>query len=182
MQVAVNVDCTRRHAPQRQMAQRQWRVRGAQRGHVLLGETGVVQALGVAVVVAEDEQPLAGAVTYVDGQAPITPGVRVADVAQADDGVAGADALAPSRQQVPVHLLDAPERAVPDEQDRAVGQVQVGPDPGALGRCLDDRDRRSLHRSGQLRLGAGAGAGAGRGRVLQHEVGFPEVAEGLGVQ
>ena len=74
----------------------------------------------------------------------------MADVTQADDGVAGADALAPSRHQVPVHLLDAPEQAVPDEQDRAVGQVQVGPDPGPLGRSLDDRDRRSLHRSGQL--------------------------------
>ena len=33
-----------------------------------------------------------------------------------------------------------------------------------------------LHRSGQLRLGAGAG------RVIEHEVGFPEVAEGLGVR
>ncbi len=69
-----------------------------------------------------------GAVAYVDDQAPMAPSVRVADITQADDGVAGADALAPSRQQVPVHLLDAPERAAPDEQDRAVGQVQVGPD------------------------------------------------------
>ena len=69
-----------------------------------------------------------GAVAYVDDQALIAPSVRVADITQADDGVAGADALAPSRQQVPVHLLDAPERAAPDEQDRAVGQVQVGPD------------------------------------------------------
>ena len=123
-------------------------------------------------------QPLAGTVAYVDDQAPISPGVRVADVTQADDGVAGADALAPSRQQVPVHLLDAPERAVPDEQDRAVGQVQVEPDPGPLGRRLDDRDCRSLHRSGQLRLGAGAGTGGG----VEIEVGFPEVPEGLGVQ
>ena len=69
-----------------------------------------------------------GAVAYVDDQALIAPSVRVADITQADDGVAGADALAPSRQQVPVHLLDAPERAASDEQDRAVGQVQVGPD------------------------------------------------------
>ena len=44
------------------MAQRQRRVRGAQRGRALLGETGGLQALGVAVVVAEDEWSLAGAV------------------------------------------------------------------------------------------------------------------------
>ena len=38
----------------------------------------------------------------------------------------------------------------------------------------------SLHCLGQLRLGASASAGLGR--ILEHEVGFPEVAEGLGVR
>ena len=37
----------------------------------------------VDIVVAEDEQPLAGTVAYVDDQAPIRPSVRVADVTQA---------------------------------------------------------------------------------------------------
>ena len=148
----------------------------AQSAAVHIGvDAGVPPYLVVEVMVAEDEHALAGAIAYVDAQASIAPGGRVADVAQADDGVAGADAVAPSRQQVPVHLLDAPERAVPDEQDRAVGQVQVGPDSGPLGRRLDDRDRGSPHRSGQLRLGASTGVG--RGRVIEHEVGFPEGAE-----
>ena len=141
---------------------------------------GVVQGLGVEVMVAEDEQALAGAAAYVEHQAPIAPGVRVGDVAQADDGVAGPYAAAPFAQQVVVHLLDVSERPVPAEQDGSVVQVQVGPDPGPLGRRLDDRDRRSLHRSGQLRLGAGAGTGVGGG--LKLEIGFPEVPEGLGLQ
>ena len=163
------------------MAQRQRRVRGAQRGRALLGETGGLQALGVAVVVAEDEWSLAGGSR---GTSTIRRRPRQASrwptIAEADDGVAGADALAPSCEQVPVHLLNAAERAVPDEQDRAVGQVQVGPDSGPRRRRRDDRDRRSPHRAGQLRFSAGDDAGLGR--VIEQEVGFPGVAECLGVR
>ena len=181
VQVAVDVYRGRRHPPQRQMAQRERRVRRAQRGYVLLGESGVVQGLGVEVMVAEDEQALAGAAAYVEHQAPIAPGVRVGDVAQADDGVAGPYAAAPFAQQVVVHLLDVGERPVPvlNRTDRS-SKCRSGPDPGPLGRRLDDRDRRSLHRSGQLRLGAGTGTGVGGG--LKLEIGFPEVPEGLGLQ
>ena len=68
------------------------------------------------------------------------PSVRMGDVAEADDGVAGADAPAPVLQQVAVHLVDVPERAVPGEQHRAVPQVQVGPDPRRLRHGFDDRD------------------------------------------
>ena len=53
--------------------------------------------------------------------------------------------------------------------------LSASPDsPSRPGRA----ERITLYRSGQLRLGAGAGAG----RVIEHEVGFPEVAEGLGVR
>ena len=180
MEMAVDVYRGRRHPPQRQMAQRERRVRRTQRGHVPLGESSGVQGLGVEIVVAEDEQALTRAAAYVDHQAPIAPGVRVGDIAQADDGVVGPYAAAPFAQQVVVHLLDVGERPVPAEQDGSVVQVQVRPDPGPLGRRLDDRDRRSLHRSGQLRLGAGVGTGAGGG--LKLEIRFPEVPEGLGVQ
>ena len=72
-----------------------------------------------------------GAVAYVDDQAPIAPSVRVADITRADDGVAGADALAPSRQQVPVHLLDAPEvPGMPETETWDADQMRAAVEPG----------------------------------------------------
>ena len=160
------------------MGQRQGRVGGAQGGEVLPREPGFLEGLGVAVVVPEDEHSPAGAVAGVEHQAPIAPGVRVGDVAQADDGVAGPHPAAPFAEQVVVHLLDVSERPLPAEQDGAVGQVQVGPDPGSLGRRLKDRDRRLLHRPGQVSLGARAIV---RG-PLKLEFGFPQVPHGLDVR
>ena len=62
-------------------------------------------------MIAEDQEPLARALGHVEHQAIVPPGIRMGDVAEADDGVVGADAASPAPEQVPVHLLDAPERA-----------------------------------------------------------------------
>ena len=64
----------------------------------------------------------------------------MADVAEADDGVVGADPASPVSEQVPVHLLDAPERPTPAQQHRGVRQMQVRPDPGPLRRAGHYRD------------------------------------------
>ena len=77
----------------------------------------------------------------VEHQAVVAPGIRMGDVAhQADDGVAGADTASPVPEQVPVHLLDAPERPTPAQQHRGVRQMQVRPKPGPFRCAGDDRD------------------------------------------
>ena len=76
----------------------------------------------------------------VEHQAVVAPGIRMGDIAQADDGVAGADTASPVPEQVPVHLLDAPERPTPAQQYRGVRQMQVRPKPGPFRCAGDDRD------------------------------------------
>ena len=78
----------------------------------------------------------------VEHQAVVAPGIRMGDVAQADDGVAGADTASPVPEQVPVHLLDAPERPTPAQQHRGVRQMQVRPKPGPFRSAGDDRGCR----------------------------------------
>ena len=76
----------------------------------------------------------------VEHQAVVAPGIRMGDIAQADDGVAGADTASPVPEQVPDHLLDAPERPTPAQQYRGVRQMQVRPKPGPFRCAGDDRD------------------------------------------
>ena len=90
MQVAVDVDGPGRYLPQRYVRQHQRRSGGAQRGPARLVEAGSTQPRDVAVVIAEDQEPLARALGHVEHQAIVPPGIRMADVAEADDGVVGA--------------------------------------------------------------------------------------------
>ena len=102
------------------MAEGQRWVAGVQGGDAHRAEAGVVQPFGVVVMVPEDQDSLSWAVPYVEHQTPVALGVGMGDVAQADDRVVGVYAPAPFSQQVAVHLLDVPERAVPGRQHRAV--------------------------------------------------------------
>ena len=88
-----------------------------------LVEANSTQRRDVAVVVAQDQKPLAQAFGQVAQQAIVAPGIRMGDVAEADDGVLGADAASPIPEQVPVHLLDAPERPTPTQRYRGVRQM-----------------------------------------------------------
>ena len=131
------------------MAEGQRRLAGVHGGDVHRLEAGVVQPFGVVVVVSEDQDSLARTVPDVEHQVPVASGVGMGDVAQADDRVVGVYAPAPFSQQVVVHLLDVPERAVSDGQHCAVREVQVRPDPGPFRRTADDRDRCVLHQRRQ---------------------------------
>ena len=114
---------------QRVVAQGQRRVRGAQRQRALRRESRLAQRDAVQVVVAEHEDPLARAISDVEHQAPVAPGIRMGDVAQADDGVVGSYAAPPFAKQMAVHLVDVAERAVEGLQRAGVAEVQVAPDP-----------------------------------------------------
>ena len=102
---------------------------------VLPVETGGRQLrAGEEVMVPEDELPRPGAAGDVQPKpAVVAPGIGVGDVAQTDDGLAEAYAPAPLGQQRAVHVPDAPERPVPGLDDRAVAEVEVGPDPRPAG-------------------------------------------------
>ena len=84
------------------------------------------------VVVAEHQDSLSWAVPHVEHQVPVALGVGMGNVAQADDRVGGVYAPAPFPQQLAVHPLHVPERAVPGRQHCAVREVQVRPDPGPV--------------------------------------------------
>ena len=134
------------------MAKGQRWIGGAQGGDAHCAEAGLVQRLGVVVVVSEAQDSLVWAVAQVEQQPAVAPGVCLGDVAQADDRVVCVYAPAPFSQQVVVHLLNAPERAVPGRRHRAVSQVQVRPDPDPFRRTADDPARRLLHQRRQARF------------------------------
>ena len=120
VQVTVDVDGPGRYLQQRNVRQHQRRIGGAQRGPAGLVETSSTQCRNVAVVIAEDQESLARAFGQVEHEAVVAPGIRMGDVAEADDGVAGVDAASPVPEQVSVHLLDTRERPTAAEQHRGV--------------------------------------------------------------
>ena len=79
------------------------RVGGAEDSHLLIDEADVAQPLAVAdVVIAQDEEPPARAVP--EGCHRRRLGLRMHDVAQADDEILEPHPAAPGLQQVVVHL------------------------------------------------------------------------------
>ena len=135
VQVAVDVHGVRWHPAQGRVGEDEDRVGVADEPGVLPVETGGRQLrAGEEVMVPEDELPRPGAAGDVQPKpAVVAPGIGVGDVAQTDDGLAEAYAPAPLGQQRAVHVPDAPERPVPGLDDRAVAEVEVGPDPRPAG-------------------------------------------------
>ena len=64
--VPVDVDCCRRHSPERQMAEGQRWVGGAKGRDAHGPEAGVVQPFGVVVVVSEDQDSSVSDVPHVE--------------------------------------------------------------------------------------------------------------------
>ena len=169
VEVSVKVDRAHRYLAQRVVAQGQRWVGGAQRERALRRKPRFAQRGAVQVVVPEHEDPLARAVSDVEHQAPVAPGIRMGDVAQADDGVVGSYAAPPFANQMAVHLVDVAERAVEGLQRAGVADVQVAPDPRRLRDGGDDR-YRPLVAAGQLEVDLPEVA-----QVL--DVGHPKLAE-----
>ena len=86
--VAVDVDCPWRDSAERQMAEAQRWVRGAQGRDVHAVEAGVVPRFGVVVVVAEHQESLSWAVPQVEHRASVAGGVSIAT--RSDDRGSGA--------------------------------------------------------------------------------------------
>ena len=135
VQVAVDVHGVRRHRAQGRVGEDDDRVGVADGRGVLPVETGGRQLrAGEEIVVPEDEHPRAGAVGDVEPKpAVVAPGIGVCDVAQTDDGLAGAHAPAPLGQQRAVHVPELRNSRSPGLDDRAVAEVEVGPDPRPAG-------------------------------------------------
>ena len=94
------------------MAERQRWVRGAHRRDAHAPDAGVVKPFSVVLLVVQDQDLLIWAVPHVEQQPTVALGVGMGDIGQADDCLVGVYAAAPFPQQVVVHLLDLPERAV----------------------------------------------------------------------
>ena len=144
VEVPVDVDRGWWNPAERDVAQGERRVRGAQCQGVLRREPDLVQGCPVPVVVPEYKDPFTGTVQDVEHQAAVAPRVRMAHVAQADDCVVGPYLPAPLAYQVVVDPVDVGERPVERLHDAAVGEVEVAPDPRLLRRAGDDPDQRSL--------------------------------------